>query len=451
MKKRKKFWIAFLVFFLAFVFRLVLTPIGFHIDLLSNAYWGNWIYEKGTLGFYDNTVWVYAWPTQPPLANLLFAFSIYSYVQLLEFFRWFSSYVVPHLAPGHMLWWFDFVIWFDKAHYPESYIKVGYFIALKLMAILADIGIAGVLFWLGKKANYYRGVVIAAIYLFSPFSWYLSAIWGQYDQIGFFLLLLAILFCVKRYFVLAPALLVLSISLKPTSLIFGPLFIFIYLRYKPKLIEVVLAFILCVYILFTTARVFTDKEIFHFYTHDLVTKVIYKSGFRVSTNAFNFWHILIGNKAYSAETLFLLVPANYWGYLMFLIVNVLAFKKVAKKSWEGIFGGLTIVGLGGWLFLTNILDRYFFAGIVFLLFLTIYNPRLLKYWGIISLIFWLNLYHGFWFPESFERLRLLLIWNDNLATRILALINVVVFIRIILLIKDWELSYFKKMFKKFKT
>ena len=40
-----------LVFLVSLIFRLVLTPLGFHVDIYSNAGWGQWIYTHGPLGF----------------------------------------------------------------------------------------------------------------------------------------------------------------------------------------------------------------------------------------------------------------------------------------------------------------------------------------------------------------------------------------------------------------
>lgn len=435
-KREKNLLTLLAIFFAALVLRLIISPLGFHLDILSQGYWGEWIYHNGPFGFYDNNVWVYSWPTQPPLVNLLYWVADLLYFYSLEFFRYLSSYVVPHLAPGHMLWWFDFVKWYDNKQYPESYLKIGYFMSIKFIGMIGDLGIALVVYLLAKKENSIkRTFLLTSAYLFMPFSWYLSSLWGQYDQLSFLLLLIAFLLIFKRWFVLAPAVLVLSLSLKPTSIIYLPFFVFIYFRFRPKFSEVFFSIVLCLYILFTTARVFTERNPFYFYMNDLLTKVLYKSGFRVSTNSFNFWHIFIGNRAYEQDTRFLFLPSNYWGNMAFLAVNILAFKASWDKSLKSFFLGLTIVGLGGWLFLTNMLERYYFAGVVSLLLLTIYYPKIFKYWIIVSFIFWVNLYHGFWFPKSFDLLRRLLFAYDHTATRILAFINVAVFVRIIYLFR----------------
>src|SRR5205823_4421553 len=133
--------------------------------------------------------------------------------------------------------------------------------------------------------------------------------------------------------------------------------------------------------------VFTDKNLLDFVRNDLVRIVFYKAEFRVSTNSFNFWHIFIGNQAQNESLLFLFIPAKFWGYGGFALLNIFAFNVTKKLTWENLFKALFLVGAGSWLFMTNMLERYFFAGVTSLLILSIYQPRLFKYWLILSITF----------------------------------------------------------------
>jgi hypothetical protein len=168
------------IIFLGLLLRLILAPVFYHLDILSQAYWGEWIYNNGTKEFYSNSTWVYSWPTQPPLVNLTYAAGFWLYINSLEWFRFASHYIVPHLAPGHMLWYFDFVKWYTDAQYPESYLKLGFFIAIKFIAIVADLLIGLVIFLMLKKENVSQALLLSMVYIFSPFSFYISALWGQH-------------------------------------------------------------------------------------------------------------------------------------------------------------------------------------------------------------------------------------------------------------------------------
>lgn len=419
------------VFLLVLILRLIFASLTMHVDIFSQGAWGEWIYINGPRGFYNIETWIYSWPNHPPLSSLLYGFDRWLYFQILEFFRWLTFFVVPHLAPGHMLWWFEFVKWFDIQKYEETALKTGYLMVIKLFPILADLGLAAIIYYLAKLNNLKKPVVWIVIYLFSPFSFYLSALWGQTDGVAFTLSLAAFLSLLNKKTFLSIIFFAISINLKPTILIFLPVFIYLLIRVKPAMKSVILGLVVSILMTFWAVAVLTDINIIQFTKAYLFPKIVHRAEFRVTTNSFNFWHILVGNQALGQDWTFLLIPAKIWGYAIFAFLNILAFRILSKITYENIFKALFLVGAGGWLFLTNMLERYFFAGVVSGLFLAIYYPQILKYWLALSLIFFINLYHGWWYPEFLEPLRLVLIWQDGLITRVLSLINVLIFLRIV--------------------
>lgn len=428
---RKESVLIFLVFFLAFAFRLYITPLAFHDDILSNAAWGEWVYKNGPDGFYENTKWIYSWPTQPPLINLVYGFNYYLYTQITWKLSYVAAVISSHnLLPDTFSWFLNFAKRFDMDFYDATPFKWGFLISMKLVAMIADIAIAVVIYILARKVNHSKALLWSVIFLFSPFSWYISGLWGQYDQISYLFLLISLLVLAKRYLFLALPLLVVSLSLKPTSLIFIPLFLWLYYKQKPTLKEIIIGIGLSAAIFFYSVSLFTSGNLSDFINSELVPKIFYKSEFRVSTNAFNFWHILIGNQALNQNSPFLFIPAKLWGYIAFLIFNLYALKISSRVTYENIFKSMFVIGAGSWLFLTNMLDRYFFAGVMSLLFLAISDIKLMKYWIPLSLIFWLNLYNQWWFPGNLNLLRQLLTWQDALITRFLALANVIIFLKI---------------------
>jgi Gpi18-like mannosyltransferase len=423
---QKWFWLLIAILF-GFILRLVLSPVFYHLDILSQAYWGEWIYNNGTKNFYYNNVWVYSWPTQPPLVNLVYAASFWLYINSLEWFRFTSHYIVPHLAPGHMLWYFDFVKWYTDAQYPESYLKLGFFLSIKFIAILADLFTAVVIFLILRKESSQKAFLLATLYLFSPFSFYISALWGQFDQLSFLFLLLSVWALIKKNVFIAPFLLMISVSMKPTSLIFIPLFGWIYLSARKNILEYIAGIALAIGGFLLTITIFTNDNLWQFINYDLKNKILFKSGFRVSTNSFNFWHVFIGNNAREHFTPYLGIPAYVWGWLSFAVINLIAIWIVRVKNQKTILTAFAVVGLGSWIFMINMLERYVFAGVVFSMMCLVYYPKFLKAWLVMSIIFWVNLYHGWWVPRQWEWLHQAIIWNDNTVTRILSAINVVIF------------------------
>ncbi len=437
------------IFLASLILRLVLSPLTFHVDIFSHAAWGGWIAKFGTLGFYQNEVWIYSWPTQPPLVNIIFWLDFELYKKIGDFFVLLSSMIANYrLFPTKFIWWFDFVSWFGSALYKSTPILYGYLLTIKFVGIMADLCIAFIIYFLSKSFTKNKALIFSALYLFSPFSFYLSALWGQYDSVGFLFTLIAFILLLSRFFYLAPLFFVISILLKPTFLIFSLLFLYIYFKNKPKLVHIVFGFISSLMLFLYSSFIFADRNLYEFIRYDLLRIVFYKAEFRVSTNSFNFWHILIGNNAIHQNSLFLFIPAKIWGYLIFLVLNILSFKILSKITLENIFKVMFLVGAGSWLFLTNMLERYFFAGVVSGLILSIYYPKILKYWILMSIIFWINLYHGWWYPVWLEPLRLILIWQDGIVTRLLSLINVFIFIKIMWLVYPEIQIFFKKWFSK---
>ncbi|MBI2590569.1 MAG: hypothetical protein HYW33_01670 [Candidatus Blackburnbacteria bacterium] len=407
-----------------------MSPLAFHADLLTLAEWGQWIYEHSSQEFYANRVWIYAWPTQTPLFNLILKFNYYLYFDKLT---WLFSYVSAvlqnhNILPGFELWSRNFVNWWGHSFYSDTPFTWGQLIAIKIPVILADL-LIGLLVWRTVlKTHMARPLLWTAVYLFSPFSWYLSSVWGQYDQVSVLFLLLAFIlaFSESSLSFLAMPFLAASVAVKPTTLIFVPLFVFILFIKKVKPIYIVAGLLSAAVVLFAPLVQFTHDNVLHFALNDLKRIVFDKSEMRLTTNSFNFWHIFVGNKALGQNAKFLLIPANIWGYLSVAILNVWAVKKLKIRSLENLFLAIFIVGFGSWLFLTNMLERYILGGIVAGFLLTIYRPQLLKYWLILSAIFLLNLYHGFWFPHL-PFLQSVLKVNEGVLTRFLSLLNVILF------------------------
>lgn len=432
---------------IAFIFRIFLSIFPSHVDILSIAWWGRWIYQNGPLGFFENNVWFYSWPTQPPLVNLLFGFGYYIYASLSWIFVQIGSFIALHrLAPTKFLWWFDFVRWFGGATYSTTDFPIGFIMSIKLFGILADIFIGLIVYLTAKKFNPKKALFFSALYLFSPFSFYISALWGQYDQLSYLFLLLSFLCMLnKRTLIIAPLILAISINLKPTSFIFTPLFTWFYFKQKPNLPVLAVGVISSIGVLVVSTIPFTHKNIYTFFTQEVIPRVIYKAEFRVSTNSFNFWHILIGNQAFGQDHPFLFIPARYWGYLFFGLINFWTFRICKVVNPKNVFIAMFIIGFGGWLFLTNMLERYLFAGMSSGLLLAIFYPQILKYWLVLSIVFWINLFNGWWYPDIFSPLKEILTWQEGFLTRVLSLVNVLLFFKVLM-----DMQIFKINLKKFR-
>src|SRR3972149_713728 len=88
-----------LIFISAFLFRLWVADKGWHVDMWSNAAWGEWVYEHSPAKFYGNSIWTYSWPTQPPLVNTVYAYNKSWYIEILGRTAW-VDYQLNKIFPG---------------------------------------------------------------------------------------------------------------------------------------------------------------------------------------------------------------------------------------------------------------------------------------------------------------------------------------------------------------
>ena len=265
------------------------------------------------------------------------------------------------------------------------------------------------------------------------FSWYLSALWGQYDQVGLLLAMAAFVLVGKKAEILAPTLLTAAILIKPTSLILLPFFGYWYLRKGNKFdLLKITGMVLPLIFFWITTSPYTYKNPFIFARYDLTRIIFEKSAPRVSVNAFNFWRIFIGDTAQNPNMLFLFIPTSVWSIAAFLGLNLLAVyrSEIDKDSQSRLWEYLFVISAGSWLFMTGMLERYLFAGIVFGLVAVVNHPKLVKLWLVMSLIFWLNLFYHWWLPSTLSSLKNLLLFDNSLFTRLLAVLNTGLYITI---------------------
>jgi dolichyl-phosphate-mannose-protein mannosyltransferase len=158
------------------------------------------------------------------LLRLGLAFVVYPGQGLASDLGLFASWAatLARVGPG------GFYAAASTANYPPGYLWILWPIGLlgggvellKLPAILADVGIAAILYvagqrWLGGRA----GLLAAALYLFVPVTWYDSALWGQVDAVGALLMLAAVVLLAEGWSEPATALAALALLVKPQDAI----------------------------------------------------------------------------------------------------------------------------------------------------------------------------------------------------------------------------------------
>ena len=234
MRISRLFTLYSLLFTLAVVIRLALIPNpGFEADISFWKSWGLATYDKGIVEGMKATNNNYPTP---------FAYSLGAMVGIYSFFS------DPHV--------------FDEFWNNSNLL---FLTISKLFPILADIGIAGIILYIGKhavnlgfpmlkrghsreggnpekkkwipdqvgddKQSLMFGLTIYQIlslfYLLNPISIIDGAVWGQVDSVGLFIFLLSLLTLLKRFPFIAGALYMLSMMTKLQNMIYAPLFFFL--------------------------------------------------------------------------------------------------------------------------------------------------------------------------------------------------------------------------------
>lgn len=415
-----------LIFLIGFIFRVLISYLGFNIDLIIAAGWGDWVYKNGPKGFYENNVWIYAWPTQPPLMNLLYGFSGYIFDRLQWLFANIAYFIAIHrLAPTYFLWWFGFVKWFSTSLYSDTPFRIGFLISMKLLAIFSDIGIGILIYQISKNlVSYKKAAVLTAIFLMFPSSWYISSLWGQYDQLSTLLLLVSILFLYKKYFPLSLLFFLFAGQAKPTTVVFIPLYLFYFFYQRPSIKNIIISGGLTFGAFWLITAQFTDKNPLIYTFVELLPKVFFAERFDGLVNrAFNFWQFLMPFGGRSA-TPFLFIPAFWWGVGSFVFFLIWAIKLLkSDNSLKTLLQAFYMVGAGSYLFSTGMVDRYFFPNIVFLGLLTCFYPHLFKWWIITHIIFFTNIFYAWGFPFLTPETT----WKNAFVIRFFGLSQVIVF------------------------
>ena len=426
-KKRQRDWWLIGTILAGIGWRIILSPLVFHGDIIMQAGWGKWIYEHGMRGFYENNVWTYGWPNHPPIVSWLYGVGFYIY-------HWFYTLLIVggsfianhHLGAAHIKWFYRFVQWWGNAKYSDTPFKFGELISMKLIPIVGDVILAGIIYRLVKlKTKITTARWAAAIYLFSPFAWYESGLWGQNDQLGLIFLLGAFWWLgQKKWTWLAPIMMTISVLIKPTAFIFGPLFIWAAIKDNRTIKQVIWGGVAALAGYFLLTRIISPLN-FWLFNINLQKQMFVKGEMWTWVNTFNFWRIITGYLT-NYQQKFLGISLKIWGYVMFAGVNVLAFGISRKRNWDSILKAIFIIGFGGWMAMVTMHERYLFPAVAVGLILAMENRKLFKYWLAMSLILVINMYSGWWWPENWGWLKNILTWGnfmDGPVPKLLSIIN----------------------------
>lgn len=377
---------------LGLLLRLVLSVQFYSGDVNNHISWGKDILVNGVRGIYDREFYFRygtLTPNYPPLVLFLFTASYGLYEFLYNASLWLHYNV--GILPGR------FVLLFQNINLLPAF--------LKLPAILADIGIAWVVYLFAKKIL--KGkmwpLVASSLILFNPAFFYNSASWGQVEALPIFFFLLSFyLLLYSKKFYLAAIFIVLALLSKQTVAVLIPLFALVFYQ-RAGLIKTLKSSLLSVFIFwFSFLSFYKQGEIFTFpfiaYWQKILTNSV--SDY-VTYHAFNWWVLFVGfNRVHDSGIFVLNFSYQLVGYLIFAIFFLMALY-VVRKSIEDykVIWAASLISFASFLFLTRLHERHLEQTIPFLLLVSLKDKRIMPIFVYVSLFSFMNLYQDWWAPR----------------------------------------------------
>lgn len=427
-------WLLYLLVLTALLVRFYFLDKYLNVsgDLLLQADWGEKYWEYGSRNFYFVKDWYYARPNYPPLTIIYYAYAdkLYDYKYLIA-----ALHNVIKFPPA------DFIIY---------YYKWGYFINLKLLGIVSDI-FAGIFIYrevLSYLKNKKYAIFAAGIFLLNPITVLLSSVWGQIDSTVALLSVMAFYLVIRKKFVLSGIFFTVGLLLKPNWIIFFPFYILLYFLNRPKLKAILMTFILSALLALAIAFPFSKNPL-GFYTWFIKERILttLTASPHASISAFNFYTTFLKIDYHLASHKLLLIPVKYIGYLIFALLYLKSLLTIIKDPENiGVYKAVVVIGLGSFLFMPGMLERYFFPMLIPLSILAFKNRKLLWVYLIYAVLLSLNVVWAL-FRRKYGDIDALFTGNNFMLLKTVSILNVGLFIYLLrLLLKDnlLKLSLWKK-------
>jgi len=374
--------------------------------------WGQRFWDYGASGFYSANVWNYTWPNQPPGTIYLFAATYKLYKAVFSFF-WWMNIKIP-LFPSNLMLFFESNLYPALTHLP---------------AILADLGIAYLIYSFFKKQKMEKAGIFGSIaFLVNPVIWYNSSVWGQTDSVINFLALFAFILLLERKLIWATLALALSFYIKASLFIFAPIFLIIALRQRYGFWKIFSAVFVSVGLIVLFTMPFSPGAPVSWLISIYQQKVFTQQLQIITANAFNLWAAVAG--IHERPHTLLLGPFSYktWGLLLFGLSYIpAAWSIYRKQDWKSVFWSLAVVSFASFSLLTNMHERYLYPLFPVLSLLTAGNLSLMPLLASVSVISLVNLYNFWWVPRINFLIDFLSAW-DRLVPRVLGLTVTFIFL-----------------------
>ena len=400
------------ILLIAFLLRVAFFFVTWHPDLNNHVDWGIRFWEYGPEKFYKANVWSFTWPNQPPGTIYMFA-GIRKLFEWVFSFFWFLNINIPVFPSNVMLF-------FEKNLYQAL---------LKFPAILADLGIAYLIYKLLKSKKEKVAIAGALIFLANPVIWYNSTIWGQTDSIINFFALLSVYLLLNKKLPLALVALAVSLYIKVSLAILVPVILVFALRQRHSLKSWILGVLAALSVFILPSLPFiVDKNPFVWIYEIYKDKVLTQQLHVITANAFNLWAAIAGIHERPDSTLLGPLPYRTWGNILFGASFIPAIYLVFKKqTLNTLVWACALVSFSSFMLATNMHERYIYPLFPYFTILLAMNAFLWPVYVTVSAISLLGMYNFWWYPRI-EPVVQIMSAGNRLMPRILGLVNFLGFI-----------------------
>jgi Gpi18-like mannosyltransferase len=282
-----------------------------------------------------------------------------------DFISWFGTAAAHGIRPFYIVTWSDYppfnvyIFWFfgylanAVSTHGISAVNI-----IKLAPNLFDLGTAVLIYvFVRKQASFKFALAAMALYAFNPAVIYNAAVWGQFDAIYTFFLILSLMLALKSKPELSAATLAIALLTKPQAIALAPLIAF--LIYKKsglkRMLFSVLAFALTIFLIILP---------FDWKGQPLTSlSKIYFGGFGqysvTSVNAFNLWGLY---GLWVSDANFFILGWALFGAFTVFVLYVLHKRFNVSGDYLAIFAAFMLF-FAFFMLPTRIHERYLFPAI----------------------------------------------------------------------------------------
>ena len=306
--------------------------------------------------------------------------------------------------------------------------------ALKLVPVLADLGLGGVLFLIGQRlAGPRTGLVAAGFIALNPALIFLSAIWGQWDAVSALLAMVALWLLLRGDLPWALPALAWAILIKPQFAAWLPLFMVAIwhggglspgagrTRLWRGLLGTANALLLAALLLLPFDVGIGPMAT----TWDLIERLRYSLDYYPETtlNAFNLWATSLAGNRESDAQLLLGVAVRVWGTLLFVAAYLLILVRLWRwPSTPDVVWALFAVSFTSFMLPTRIHERYLLPAVVLAALVAALAPRCRWFAVALSFTYLANIYWSY--DKRYLALEIDSLYDGNLFIYEIALLNV---------------------------